>query len=87
MIKDDSEIATTRRAVKVAQEAFLEVIPEVQADWTELETGICPWRQACDLAVQRDAAFAPIVGAGPGAATATLSAVRPKDWGCQLFTH
>ena len=67
MIKDDSEIATTRRAVKVAQEAFLEVIPEVQADWTELEL-VYALEASMRSRGAEGCSFAPIVGAGPGAA-------------------
>ena len=75
MIKDDSEIATTRFAVKVAQEAFSEVIPQVQANWTELEL-VYALEASMRSRGAEGCSFAPIVGAGPGAA---LPHYQPSD--------
>ena len=75
MIKDETEIATTRFAVKVAQEAFTEVLPQIRGNWTELEVVY-----ALEASMRRRGAegcsFAPIVGAGAGAA---LPHYQPSD--------
>ncbi|MEC7677955.1 MAG: Xaa-Pro peptidase family protein, partial [Planctomycetota bacterium] len=67
MIKDDSEIEITRRAVRIAQDAFSEVIKEIRGDWTELDVVYALEGEMRSRGAE-GCSFNPIVGAGPGAA-------------------
>ncbi|MGB1926536.1 MAG: M24 family metallopeptidase, partial [Rubripirellula sp.] len=67
MIKDADEIAITKKAVEVAQTAFLQVLPKVQGDWSELQLAFALEDAMRQLGAQ-GCSFDPIVGAGPGAA-------------------
>ncbi len=67
MIKDAGEIEITRRAVGIAQNAFIDVLPRVAADWTELQLVYELERSMRALGAE-GCSFDPIVGAGPGAA-------------------
>lgn len=67
MIKDLDEIAITKKAVKIAQDAFLEVLPQVRGNWTELQLAYALESSMRGLGAE-GCSFAPIVAAGPGAA-------------------
>ena len=67
MIKDASEIEITKRAVRIAQDAFSEVIKEIRGDWTELDV-VYALEGAMRSRGAQGCSFDPIVGAGPGAA-------------------
>lgn len=67
MIKDESEIQTTRRAVQIAQQAFKDVIPTITPDWTELNLVYALESKMRSLGAE-GCSFDPIVGAGRGAA-------------------
>ncbi len=67
MIKDESEIATTRTAVDLAERVFREMLPTLSSEHTELEVAHGIEQRLRDLGAE-GCSFSPIVGAGPGSA-------------------
>ncbi|MCH5376246.1 MAG: Xaa-Pro peptidase family protein, partial [Planctomycetes bacterium] len=92
MIKDESEIEITREAVRVAERAFLSLVPMLTGEWSEREIAHELEAKMRFLGAE-GCSFAPIVAAGPAGA---LPHYQPSqallgdsdtlliDWGARL---
>ena len=75
MIKDEGEIASTRKAVEIAERVFTELVPKLTREHTERAVAH-EIEHRMRLLGAEGCSFAPIVAAGPGAA---LPHYQPQD--------
>ena len=75
MIKDEEEIALTRKAVEIAEQVFTELLPTLNSEQTERAVAH-EIEHRMRLLGAEGCSFAPIVAAGPGGA---LPHYQPQD--------
>ena len=92
MIKDESEIEITRHAVRIAERAFLSLVPMLSSSWSERQIAHELEAKMRFLGAQ-GCSFAPIVAAGPSGALPHYQPSDAKvgdattlliDWGAKL---